>query len=78
MPPDTLCIPRPPCPVRAAVAYFGSQRALADAIGYSPSAIAMWLHRGRIPKRAARAIELATDGACPADSFAALQDSDDE
>lgn len=69
MSPDKMIIPRPDCPVTAAARYFGSQAALAEALGYHPSAVAMWIYRGRIPKRAAVAIEMATEGQCPAESF---------
>lgn len=67
--PDYLTIPRPADPLDAASRYFGSDAELALQLGYTPSAVAMWRHRGRVPTRAARAIEDATRGQVPAYLF---------
>jgi DNA-binding transcriptional regulator YdaS (Cro superfamily) len=75
--PDYLLIQRPDDPLEAAIRYFGSAAALAKATGYSPQAVTMWRLRGRVPSPAARAIELASGGQCPAAALNKLGDCGD-
>lgn len=51
-----------------AVKHFGSQAAVARAIGISPEAVSMWVKRGgAIPELAQRRLEDATKGKLKAD-----------
>ena len=52
-----------------AVAHFGSQRALADALGIRQPSIVEWYQRGSVPLDRCEAIELLTDGAVRADDL---------
>jgi len=74
--PHYLLIPRPKHPIDAAVAYFGSTAALARAIGFTPQAVSMWRDRHKVPRYAARAIEIATNGQCPEHSFTTMRNCD--
>lgn len=74
--PHYLLIPRPSHPIDAAIRYYGTKTALARAIGFTPQAISMWRARHCVPRYAARAIEIATNGQCSEESFATLRDCD--
>lgn len=63
--PRWMTVPRPTDPLEAAIVYCGSRAALADALGYTASAISQWSARKRIPLRAAVAIEALTLGEVP-------------
>lgn len=66
-----LVIQRPEHPLEAATALFGTGANLARKIGYTPAAIYNWRSRGRVPRRAAVAIEVATAGQVTAEEILA-------
>lgn len=67
--PDFMLIPRPKDPLDAAIRYFGTAKDLAEALGYTNSAVTLWRKRGQVPDFTARAIDQLTNGQCPAASF---------
>lgn len=59
---QTIQIPRPEDALEAAALCCGGADVLTQQIGYTVQAYYMWRFRGRVPRRAALAIEAATGG----------------
>jgi ParB-like chromosome segregation protein Spo0J len=49
------------------IKHFGTQQAVADALGFRQSAVANWLVRGKVPPISQLKLEIITDGKLKAD-----------